>query len=250
MIRVIWSLVFMIGLGLLVILSPRFFSKLPQEKSANSEIRQVEWMMNRYEYAYTLVCKDLPKFYFCHPHDLAVSRLERIRIWDPAKGDLKRGRSDAELKYLLPQKYRKHWCGPYLTRPPYNVRIDPWLRPYRVFWFSPANPGELSETESKIIPPGQQGAMIIISAGPDGLLESCASDKSTLVKIRLTAPAVEKAREKDFKNFDPFHPLTTGKDFFRVLKIKGIADPEAVPVLRKTSFFSAPMRRSSCCRVL
>jgi len=189
--------------------------------------------MSRYEYAYNLVARDLPEFYFCHPHDLGQGPNQPVRIWDPAKGDLVRGKSDAEVKHLLPGKMQKYWNGPYLIRIPYNVKTDPWFRPYRVFWFCPARADQLTETEKRLLPSGEKGAMIIISAGPDGLLESCARDKSTPESTLATAPAVEKARQKDFVNFDPFHPHTAGRDFFRVLKIHAFPDVQPVPRVKR-----------------
>jgi len=204
----------------------------PAEKN-HFPIRQVEWMMSRYEYAYNLVARDLPEFYFCHPHDLGQGPNQPVRIWDPAKGDLVRGKSDAEVKHLLPGKMQKYWNGPYLIRIPYNVKTDPWFRPYRVFWFCPARADQLTETEKRLLPSGEKGAMIIISAGPDGLLESCARDKSTPESTLATAPAVEKARQKDFVNFDPFHPHTAGRDFFRVLKIHAFPDVQPLPRVKR-----------------
>lgn len=190
------------------------------------------FVFEKWGFAYLSLYYSLPKFYWVPIEDMTKSDSSVIHIWDPENGDLVKGRCEKQLKRkLVDKKLGKYWRGPYIKIPPFpeesgykvpakSAIFDPWGRKYRMFYFTyehPDNPELWSLSEKKLIPEGSKGVMIIISGGEDGILQSCAKDKSSKQSIIKTSPRVEDANEKDFKNFDPFNPNITQPDPYCIL---------------------------------
>ncbi|MFH0797008.1 MAG: prepilin-type N-terminal cleavage/methylation domain-containing protein [Candidatus Omnitrophota bacterium] len=106
--------------------------------------------------------------------------------------------------------------------------LDPWERPYRMFWYTDDNTVTWdAEITDKVVPKGATGTMVIISAGPDGVFQSLVADtnwktspktKTEIITISSqTAHSGEgitptNANQSDFANFNPFHPNITEAD--------------------------------------
>ncbi|MCM8768651.1 MAG: hypothetical protein NC911_03080 [Candidatus Omnitrophica bacterium] len=190
-----------------------------------------EFLREKWSLVYLHLYQDLPHFYFVPLQDMTTADSTRVRIW--AEEDLRLGRCDQDLKKTLKQKkLAAYWRGPYMICPMPGVFCtignypikeatkDIWGRSYRMFYYTFGSPEFPTETERKLIPPGEKGVMILISGGPDGVLQSCAADRSDRDSLIKTAPPVEKAGQKDFARFDPFSPYLSEPDPYTVLSIR------------------------------
>jgi hypothetical protein len=195
------------------------------------DVDPVKKRLNRWKGCYLNLSWGLPKFYFVHLKDMTSGESTAIRIWDTDDKNMLSGTCEDEIKTKLIDKgIAEYWKGPYMICPPTGTRyingrpmavVDPWGRRYRMFYFSaesPENPELWTETEKKIFTPEETWAMVIISGGEDGILQSCASDKSCPSSVVSTAPSVEDTTSEDFKNFDPFHQNIKEVDPFLVIK--------------------------------
>lgn len=190
-----------------------------------------EYLGDKWQVAYLHLYYDLPEFYFVPLQDMTEFDSTQIRIWD--KEDLIAGRCERELrKKLVTKNLGNYWHGPYMICPiPGRICLvgnhvitdatrDIWGRNYRMFYYTFKNPHQPEETEKKLIPAGEKGVMVLISGGPDGVLQSCAADKSSPESTKKTAPLVETAKSTDFRNFEPFHHNISEPDPFAVLSEK------------------------------
>lgn len=201
-----------------------------RERPKNDIELVCEFLEDKIVIAYLHLYYDLPQFYFVPLEDLTKYDIKNIRIWD--KGDLILGRCEDELKKkLINKKYGRYWHGPYLICPIpgqickigdhiiRNATKDIWGRRYRMFYYTYKNKNMPTETEKRIIK-DEEGVFIIISGGPDGLLQSCAKNKENKEILIKTSPYVEKAKSSDFKYFDPFNQNITQPDPYIIISEK------------------------------
>ncbi|MCM8804662.1 MAG: hypothetical protein NC833_05370 [Candidatus Omnitrophica bacterium] len=193
----------------------------------------IEFLEERIPVAYLHLYCDLPKFYFVPLEDLTLYQKDKIRIWD--ENDLILGKCEDELEKRLKDKnLEKYWNGPYIQIPPFpeqkimvgnyevkDVIIDIWGRKYRMFYYTYKDKDNPTETERKIIG-NDEGVFILISGGPDGILQSCASDKTSVDSVIKTSPFVEKAKSSDFENFDPFCSTIVEPDPYIILSERNL----------------------------
>jgi hypothetical protein len=202
-----------------------------KREKKKSDIELVsDFLSDKLVVAYLHLYYDLPKFYFVPFEDLTMHDFRKIRIWD--ENDLICGKCENELKKrLIDKKMGKYWKGPYFICPiPGQLCMigdhiikdgtkDIWGRKYRMFYHTYKDEKNPTETEKKIMGE-EKGVFIIISGGPDGILQSCARDKTSKESVIKTAPPVEKAKTSDFKYFDPFNQNITEKDPYTILSEK------------------------------
>ncbi|MGB9677783.1 MAG: hypothetical protein ACPLZ9_04105 [Candidatus Ratteibacteria bacterium] len=189
-----------------------------------------EFLSDKIVLAYLHLYYDLPEFYFVPIEDLTKYDVKKVRVWD--EKDLVMGKCEDDLKRkLIDKKLSIYWRGPYLICPIPGIiskigdhiirdaTRDIWGRRYRMFYYTYNDKKNPTDSEKKIIG-DEEGVFIIISGGPDGILQSCASDKSSKEKLIKTSPDVEKANSLNFKNFDPFNLNITEPDPYAVISEK------------------------------
>lgn len=149
--------------------------------------------------------------YYVRLEDLTKTDTSTIFIWTSTNDYTVNGQSDDEITVTALDDSSvstgNMWNGPYLTYKnyvslptPYGPRpIDPWgnptgddtvksLRQYRMFWIDKA-----TSPAALFVPAGANGAMVIISAGGDGVYQ-CGITAGT-------TPAA--ATQADFDDFNP-----------------------------------------------
>ena len=138
--------------------------------------------------------------------DTSAAEIANIRTWVKAnyESDYTNGNSDNDLtgglpdnSYTPPSSAQDSWSGPYTTYKKYvstslQRPLDPWKHQYRMFW----------STLPSIKPAGASGTMVIISAGPDGILQS----------VSTASPPTPDTAAIDFSTFDPNNSNITEKD--------------------------------------
>ncbi len=224
---------------LLVLAGCDWSDQQADRKAEKSDIElTAEYLADKWTVAYLHLYCDLPDFYFVPLEEMTEFDSRIVRIWD--KGDLTRGRCEKELRRKLSdRKLAEYWHGPYMVcpipgrtcwigrHPVKDATRDIWGRRYRMFYYTFQDVSRPTETEKRLIPSGEKGVMILLSGGPDGRLQSCASDKSDRKSMLTTAPEVERANHTHFRNFEPFHPGIEEPDPFAVLsegKLKEMKD--------------------------
>ncbi|MFA5393052.1 MAG: prepilin-type N-terminal cleavage/methylation domain-containing protein [Candidatus Ratteibacteria bacterium] len=168
--------------------------------------------------------------YYVRLEDLAESNQTNVRRW--ISSDYTNGLSDGDVPALNTLSYTVDasdvsamWAGPYTTYKSYCATIaansttpgglrplDPWGTmgnsgtnngQYRMFWITKI-------AFPNLVPAGANGAMVIISAGADGILQSCATNKTTPALTKSTAPFPDASI--NFTYFEPTNTNITEKD--------------------------------------